>query len=246
MLYFMLMAALSRTLFLALTIGVAAAGLAAEFDPLASPEYRLRIDNPDAFRLAASVPHTPPAPAPRDESAIASRFADRPFATLIDSAAREAALDPALVHAVIFVESGYNPAARSPKGAIGLMQVMPATASRYGVPDPARSPHANLRAGTRYLSDLVQQFDGRLELVLAAYNAGENAVLRHGQRIPPYRETQQYVPAVLAKYREWQKAPSPPAEPEALPVSTLPVSTHIEYMPGTRLDPDYLRAANGR
>lgn len=229
MLHFTLMVVLRRAVFLAATVGVTATGLAAGFDPLASPEYRLRVDRPDEFRLAARDPNAP-APAPRDEYAIASRFADRPFATLIDSAAREADLDPALVHAVISVESGYNPAARSPKGAIGLMQVLPETASRYGVPDPARSPEANLRAGTRYLSDLVQQFDGRLELVLAAYNAGENAVLRHGQRIPPYRETQQYVPAVLAKYREWQEPPSPPPQP-------LPVSSHIEYLPGTRLDP---------
>lgn len=140
------------------------------------------------------------------------RFADQRFSGLIETAARDAALDPALVHAVIAVESGYNPEARSAKGAIGLMQVLPETASRYGVADPASSPEANLRAGTRYLRHLMRLFDDRLELVLAAYNAGEHAVLRHGNRIPPYRETQQYVPAVMARYLEWRE-PAPPAAP---------------------------------
>jgi soluble lytic murein transglycosylase-like protein len=155
---------------------------------------------------------------------------------MIDDAAREAALEPALVHAVISVESGYNAAARSPKGAIGLMQVMPETASRYGVRDAARSPQANLKAGTLYLSDLMQLFENRLDLVLAAYNAGENAVLRYGQRIPPYRETQLYVPAVLARYFEWR---------ESLPVAVA-APPRIQYMPGTVLDLDFLRASGHR
>lgn len=189
---------------------------------LASPAYRLNIGEPNAFRLAA--PYAP-APEPRREPAIPAQLAGKPFAPLIHSAARDTALDPALVHAVIFVESRYNPAARSPKGAVGLMQVLPATAARYGVSDP-RSLEANLTAGTRYLSDLMWQFGSRLDLALAAYNAGENAVLRHGHRIPPYRETQLYVPAVLAQYREWREPPRP-----------APVSTRIEYLPGTRLDP---------
>ena len=112
------------------------------------------------------------------------------------------------------------------------MQVLRETAARYGVPDPARSPEANLQAGTRYLQNLMQLFDGRLDLVLAAYNAGEHAVMRHGHRIPPYQETQNYVPAVLAKYREWQE---PPAVP--VPVSaSIPASLYIEYLPGTRLE----------
>ena len=216
-----------KALGLVATVCVSAIGLAAEFGPLASSEYRLSVENPYVFRLTAKELDVP-APAPRKESAATRWLADRPFAKLIDGAAREAALDPALVHAVISVESGYNPAARSPKGAIGLMQVLPETASRYGVRDAARSPAANLRAGTRYLSDLMELFDNRVDLVLAAYNAGENAVLRYGQRIPPYRETQFYVPAVLAKYREWREPPRPVA-------ATLPIG--IEYLPGTRLDP---------
>ena len=145
---------------------------AAESGAGASSEYRLSVEKSAAFRAAAKEPAIP-ALEPRKETAIAARFADRPFAKLIDVAARDAALDPALVHAVISIESGYNPAARSPKGALGLMQVMPATAARYGVKDPGHSPAANLKAGTLYLSDLMQLFDSRIELVLAAYNAGK-------------------------------------------------------------------------
>lgn len=224
-----------KALVLVTAVCVTATGLAAELGPLASPEYRLSVEKPAAFRLTATELNVP-APGPHKESAAALRLAGRPYAKLIDGAAREAALDPALVHAVISVESGYNPAARSPKGAIGLMQVLPATASRYGVTDPGRSPQANLKAGTLYLSDLMLMFDSRIDLALAAYNAGENAVLRYGQRIPPYRETQLYVPAVLARYLEWR---------EPLPVVT-PAPTRIQYMPGTSLDLDFLHATGHR
>lgn len=199
--------------------GIAAFADAADNAPAAPSMYRLRTDNPGAFRLGS------PAPAPPAQTAIAAALADKPYAELIDRAAREASLDPALVHALIHVESGYNPAARSPKGALGLMQVLPETAARYGVADTTRSVTANLSAGTRYLRDLMAMFDGRLELALAAYNAGENAVLRHGHRIPPYPETKHYVPAVLAKYREWQEPAPAPTGPR-----------RIEYLPGTMLD----------
>jgi lysozyme len=195
--------------------------LAGEFSLSASTSYRLNIAEPQSLRLPGQAPAEP---------AIPPQLADKPYAALISSAARKAALDPALVHAVIFVESRYHAAARSPKGAIGLMQVLPETAARYGVADPAKSPEANVKAGTLYLQELLQLFDKRLDLALAAYNAGENAVLRHGHRVPPYRETQSYVPAVLAKYREWQE-PARPAGPVV-----------IEYLPGTRLD---LRGSGG-
>jgi soluble lytic murein transglycosylase-like protein len=216
-------------------VGVTTTGFAAEYGSLASSEYRLSVEKPDAFRLTATELDVL-APEPRKESAAAPRLADRPFAKLIDGAAREAALDPALVHAVISVESAYNSGARSPKGAIGLMQVLPETASRYGVRNAALSPAANLRAGTRYLSDLMELFDNRVDLVLAAYNAGENAVLRYGHRIPPYRETQQYVPAALARYLEWR---------EPLPAAA-PAPVRIQYMPGTGLDFDFLHATGHR
>jgi soluble lytic murein transglycosylase-like protein len=191
-------------------------------DPtVASPSYQLMIESDGMFRLSA--PAARPASAGVPASATAGRLADRPFAAQIEDAARLSALDPALIHALIYVESRYQSSARSPKGAMGLMQVLPETAARYGLTNAGLSVEANLDVGTRYLRDLLSMFDGKLELALAAYNAGENAVLRHGRRIPPYPETQKYVPAVLEKYRAWQK-PAP-----------APTEVFIEYLPGTRL-----------
>ena len=122
---------------------------------------------------------------------------------LVADAARTYQLDEALLHAVISTESGYEPRAVSPKGAIGLMQVMPATGKRYGATNLS-DPAVNIRAGARYLRDLLVMFNQDKKLALAAYNAGENAVLRHGRKIPPYRETIQYVPRVLALYERFR------------------------------------------
>lgn len=107
-------------------------------------------------------------------------------------------LDPALVLEVVRVESNFNPRARSHKGALGLMQLIPATAKRFGVRDPLE-PVQNLRGGMAYLSWLLKHFDGDIELTLAGYNAGEGAVKRHGG-IPPYAETRDYVRRILARY----------------------------------------------
>jgi soluble lytic murein transglycosylase-like protein len=125
------------------------------------------------------------------------------FAPHIEHAAGEAGVDAALVHAVITAESGYNPAALSRAGAQGLMQLMPGTAERYAVKD-AFDPKQNIRGGTRYLRDLLDMFDNNVELAVAAYNAGENAVIRHGRKIPPYRETQAYVPKVMRLYDKYR------------------------------------------
>lgn len=124
----------------------------------------------------------------------------RPFHEQVTSASKDTGLDSALLHAVISVESGYNNVAVSAKGARGLMQLLPATASRYGASN-LFDPAENIGAGARYLRDLMRMFNNDLELSLAAYNAGENAILRHGNRIPPYSETQRYVPLVLKRYR---------------------------------------------
>jgi soluble lytic murein transglycosylase-like protein len=121
----------------------------------------------------------------------------------IERAAREAGLDVNLVRAVILVESAFQPTARSHANARGLMQVIPATGRRYGVHD-LFDPQLNLYAGTRYLADLLKMFNGNVELALAGYNAGEGAVIRHGRRIPPFAETQAYVPAVLAAWRQFK------------------------------------------
>ncbi|MEO7810985.1 MAG: lytic transglycosylase domain-containing protein [Usitatibacter sp.] len=125
------------------------------------------------------------------------------FSKMIDSASKTHGVESALVHAVITAESGYNPVATSRTGARGLMQLMPGTAARYGVRN-ITDPQENINGGVRYLRDLITMFNGNLELAVAAYNAGENAVIRHGNRIPPYAETVHYVPKVLGFYRKFQ------------------------------------------
>jgi len=118
------------------------------------------------------------------------------YAAMIEGTARRYHLPPELLHAVIKTESAYNPAALSSAGATGLMQLMPATARRYKVGD-IWDPQQNLNGGARYLRYLLDLFEQDLRLALAAYNAGENAVIKYGNRIPPYPETQRYVRKVL-------------------------------------------------
>lgn len=133
-------------------------------------------------------------------------FEQRPFHGAIHEASRSTGVDAALLHAVISVESGYRERAVSARGASGLMQLMPATARRYGLVN-RQDPAENIRAGARYLRDLLALFDNDIELALAAYNAGENAVLRFGRRIPPYGETKRYVPLVMAHYQRISATP---------------------------------------
>lgn len=122
----------------------------------------------------------------------------RKFADLINQAALRHQVDAKLVHAVIQTESAYNSTAQSPKGAVGLMQLMPDTARRFGVSD-RNDPDQNIDGGTRYLKHLINMFPN-LDLAVAAYNAGENAVIKYNNSIPPYPETQNYVKQVLALY----------------------------------------------
>ena len=121
------------------------------------------------------------------------------YSHIIDGAALANRLEPALVTAVILAESGGDPLAVSKRGARGLMQLMPATARRYGVRN-VFDPEQNIRAGSQYLHDLAGRYQNDLELMLAAYNAGPEAVDRQGGRIPPFRETLEYVPRVLQIY----------------------------------------------
>lgn len=129
--------------------------------------------------------------APKKLSVRRSRYAH-----LIERSARRNNLHPELLHAVIRAESAYKPSAVSPAGAIGLMQLMPATAARYNVSD-IYDPEENISGGAQYLRFLLDMFEHDLRLALAGYNAGENAVVKYGNQIPPYPETQKYVRKVL-------------------------------------------------
>jgi soluble lytic murein transglycosylase-like protein len=126
------------------------------------------------------------------------------YSHIITTAAKAYGVEASLVHAVISAESGYDRYAISRTGAMGLMQLMPDTARRYGVQN-MMDPTENIHGGVRYLADLLTMFKGRVDLTIAAYNAGENAVIRAGHRIPNYAETRHYVPKVLGFYRNFQK-----------------------------------------
>jgi len=125
-----------------------------------------------------------------------------PFNNEVIIAANETDIEPALIHAVITVESKHNPHAQSKKGAYGLMQLMPETSRRFNVLDK-NNPKQNILAGAKYLRELLKLFNGDLKLSLAAYNAGPAAVQRFGGKIPPYRETVDYVPKVLKYYKQY-------------------------------------------
>ena len=164
-------------------------------------EYKLRdsgefrgMRNPGDYRLRAPWGRRP-------DLYENPALADKPYQGEVVAAAKRHNLDPALVHAVIAAESNYNPNAVSNKGAVGLMQVMPDTGRRYGVREKElKEPQKNIRAGVQYLAELIEMFEGDLRLALAGYNAGENVVLRYGRKVPPYAETQAYVPRVLRVY----------------------------------------------
>jgi soluble lytic murein transglycosylase-like protein len=143
---------------------------------------------------------------PRDRTASGDRYdamllakAGR-YDSIIEKAATAASVEPNLLRAVIVVESGFNSRAVSKRGAMGLMQLMPATATRFGVSNPY-DPLQNVHAGARYLKFLIDRFGQDVRLALAAYNAGEDAVDRNGGQIPPFSETMAYVPRVLRIYQ---------------------------------------------
>jgi soluble lytic murein transglycosylase-like protein len=145
------------------------------------------------------------------QGAIDDRIVRR-YESLIETHARSNGLDPALVKAVVAVESGFDPLAVSPKGAVGLMQVVPATGERYGLIADARKsiagklldPATNVRIGTRYLRDLLARFANDVSLALAAYNAGEGNVALHRNSIPPFAETRDFVKLVQQVYASYR------------------------------------------
>jgi soluble lytic murein transglycosylase-like protein len=155
------------------------------------------VDGTTQPQPQAEVPPAMPSTAQAPRAATAG--APRPPAELhsvVERVASRHKLSPGLLNAVIRAESGYDPRAVSPKGAVGLMQLMPATGRRFGAQD-LFSVEQNVEAGAGYLGWLMSMFDGQLDLVLAAYNAGEQAVIDAGCRIPAYPETQAYVKRIL-------------------------------------------------
>ncbi len=186
--------------------------------PAGDPRYQLFLRAPDDY-LLKEASALPPARNPGDfrlrapmarmsadaEKALLANpaLAAKPYRDEVLEASKEHKVDPALVYAVMRAESNYNPNAVSEKGAVGLMQIMPDTGRRFGLKEKElKVPGKNIRTGVQYLSELIAMFDGDLRLAVAAYNAGENAVIRHGRRVPPYAETIAYVPRVLRAYDE--------------------------------------------
>jgi soluble lytic murein transglycosylase-like protein len=157
-------------------------------------------DMPDnnRYRLLVLSPHDMTESGDYYSASMLARASQ--YDSIIEKAAISAAVEPNLLRAVIVVESGFNSRAVSKRGAVGLMQLMPATASRFGVSN-LYDPRENIHAGATYLKFLMDRFGHDVRLALAAYNAGEEAVDRNGGRIPPFTETMAYVPRVLKIYR---------------------------------------------
>ena len=177
------------------------------------PEYRVALQKTieiapkvaiapaPAIRPVKIYPDTPPLALARNYVEIdPSRYALH-----IRSASRATNVPAALIRAVISAESAFNPYALSATGAVGLMQLMPDTAARYGVTN-RMDPSQNILGGARYLSDLMRLFHNNMHLTIAAYNAGEGSVLKYGRKIPPFPETVAYVPKVLGYYKKYRLA----------------------------------------
>jgi len=180
---------------------VVAHDLAADFGTAATQCVPIAV-------VEAAPQDLPPRPVPVPAPTLARRtsasvLVSSPYADLICDAAKRHRLNPNLLAAIIHVESRHRANARSRKGALGLMQIMPATGARYGVYQARNlyDPALNVDVGARYVNDLLDTFGGSLELTLAAYNAGEGAVARYGNRVPPFPETQRYVVDVMALLR---------------------------------------------
>jgi hypothetical protein len=202
--------------------------------------------NPTTAQADPAVPNAPNPPKGKQKlwSFFESSAEFKTLKPLLREAAEKHKLEPELLQALIAVESGYNKRAVSPKGALGLMQIMPATAARFGIAadkkrtieDRLFDARTNLGTGARYLALLKGLFPNRLDLVLASYNAGEGAVQKYKNAIPPYPETQAYVQTVTEIFQAL-KPPAPPAPPAYIPAN---VRLQLPLMNARRNMPDYL------
>jgi soluble lytic murein transglycosylase-like protein len=191
-----------KTAFLTATLLVASAAAANPkiYTYVDADGQRHYTDVPDnnRYRLLILSPRERTASGDRYDAMLLAKAGQ--YDSIIEKAALSAAVEPNLLRAVIVVESGFNLRAVSKRGAVGLMQLMPATATRFGVSNPY-DPRQNVQAGARYLKFLIDRFGQDVRLALAAYNAGEEAVDRNGGQIPPFSETMAYVPRVLKIYQ---------------------------------------------
>ncbi|MFN0163501.1 MAG: lytic transglycosylase domain-containing protein [Burkholderiales bacterium] len=220
-------------------------------------EFKRAQESGRDTEIAAELKYLP-APDDLSDHVIYKRLQKSPnvarFESLVLAAAERHRLEAALVKAVIAVESAYDPQAVSRKGAMGLMQLIPGTAERFGV-KRSFDPQENIRGGTRYLRELIDLFKGDLRLALAGYNAGEGAVQRYRNTIPPFPETQAYVKLVLRFYEHFSGGPKPErVMPVAVPQSdrdririTLPARSNLppggRHVPGLMRDPASATAA---
>ena len=193
---------LLATLLIASTAG-AHSRIYSYVDELGVRHYTDVPDN-NRYRLLILSPQDRTQSGDRYDSVLLARAAQ--YDAIIEKAAIATSVEPNLLRAVIVVESGFNSHAVSKRGAVGLMQLMPATATRFGVSNPY-DPRQNVHAGARYLKFLIDRFGQNIKLALAAYNAGEDAVDRNGGQIPPFAETRAYVPRVLKIYRMLAERP---------------------------------------
>jgi len=207
-----------RTRYSIILNGVALLLVLAALPLLAEEKIQAVVSSSGRIVFTNFVDNTPPPPGPLIETKdILAEEIPMPLRTLVEVISANHGVDPALVRAVIKAESNFNRWAVSPKGARGLMQLIPETGRRYGVQD-FFDPKQNVEGGVQYLRFLLEKFNGNLDLSLAAYNAGENVVERLG-RIPPIPETTNYVRRVRANYRK----PSP--------ISLMPVAKPEQEKP---------------
>src|ERR1700690_1463463 len=188
-------------IFLGMMLGAASAGAHSKiYTYLDSDGVRHYTDVPDdnRYKLLTFTSHDITQSGDHYDPAVLARATQ--YDSIIEKAAVSASVEPNLLRAVIVVESGFNSRAGSKRGAVGLMQLMPATASRFGVSNPY-DPRQNIHGGAQYLKFLINRFGQNVRLGLAAYNAGEEAVDRNGGQIPPFTETMAYVPRVLRIYQ---------------------------------------------
>ena len=190
--------------------GLASAGSATQPLP---PRIKSIVRADARGRLVRTVVVAAQRSAAEAAETVAPSIDSAAVADLVETTAKRYNVDPLLVHSVIQVESNYSPFAVSHKGAQGLMQLMPATARRFGVRNTF-DPKENIEGGVRYLKYLESLFPNEPHLTLAAYNAGEGAVWKYGNTIPPYRETEQYVRRVGARYAKARKAADLQKKPE--------------------------------